>query len=144
MQTKPKIDPEIQKILESGGYITKTCNKIGKLQDTLVAISYDQNVWIVATGTAPQQMVDAIQTLVTIFDDTLGATANDITLHGLIINASEPNTRDDNLIITFDSKADFAKYINEHKNEKPNDYDAELFDAFSTYINTVIGYVGKI
>ena len=143
-QAQEKMDPEIQNVLESAGYITKTCDKIGKVQKTLVAMAYNQTVWIVATNTAPQQMVDAIQTLVTIFDDTLGSTANDIALHGLIINASEPNTRDDDLIITFDNKADFAKYVNEHKNEEPDDYDAELFEAFSTYINTVIGYIGKV
>ena len=89
-------------------------------------------------------MLDAIQTLVTIFDDTLGETANDISVRGFIISPSEPVKRQDELIVTFDSNADFIKYVNEHKNEKPEDYDAELFDAFSTYISTVTGYIGKV
>ena len=96
-----------------------------------------------ANHATPDNMVDAIQTLVTIFDDTLGDTANDIKLRGFIIGPTEPNKRNDNLIITFDNTADFVKYVNEHKNTKPDDYDAELFDAFSTYISTVTGYIGK-
>lgn len=138
------MDPEIQTILESsGGYIVKTCEKIGKLRNTLVAIAYNQTIRIVATDVKPEEMVDAIQTLITIFDDTLGSTANDITLRGLILNPTEPNKREDDLITTFNNKDEFTKYVSEHKNNKPDDYDAELFDAFSTYINTVIGYVGK-
>ena len=88
-------------------------------------------------------MVESIQTLVTIFDDTLGETANDIKLRGFIIEPTEPVQRGDDLIITFDNTADFVKYVSEHKNIKPDDYDAELFEAFSTYIGTVTGYIGK-
>ena len=135
--------PEIQSALEKSEYIIKKCDRIGKLQNPIVAIAYDQSVWIIATKTAPDNMVDAIQTLVTIFDDTLGDTANDIKLRGFIINPTEPNKRNDDLIITFDNTADFVKYVSEHKNIKPDDYDAELFDAFSTYISTVTGYIGK-
>ena len=135
--------PEIQQALEANEYIIKKCDRIGKLQNPIVAVAYNQTVWIVATKTAPDNMVDAIQTLVTIFDDTLGDTANDIKLRGFIINPTEPNKRSDNLIITFDNTTDFVKYVNEHKNTKLDDYDAELFDAFSTYISTVTGYIGK-
>ena len=85
----------------------------------------------------------SIQTLITIFDDTLGETANDITLRGFIIEPTETVQRNDNLITTFDNTGDFIKYVSEHKNTKPEDYDAELFDAFSTYISTVTGYIGK-
>ncbi len=135
--------PEIQRALESSGYIIKKCDRIGKLQNPTVAIAYDQSVWIIATKASPDTMVDAIQTLVTIFDDTLGETANDIKLRGFIIEPTEPVKRSDNIIITFDNTADFVKYVNEHKNTKPDDYDAELFEAFSTYISTVTGYIGK-
>lgn len=135
--------PEIQSALETNEYIIKKCDRIGKLQNPIVAVAYDQSVWILANHATPDNMVDAIQTLVTIFDDTLGDTANDIKLRGFIIEPTEPNKRNDNLIITFDNTADFVKYVNEHKNTKPDDYDAELFDAFSTYISTVTGYIGK-
>ncbi len=135
--------PEIQKALESNEYIVKKCARIGKLQNPIVAIAYDQAMWIIGTKVAPDNMLDAIQTLVTIFDDTLGETANDITLRGFIIDPIEQVKRDDNLIIAFDNTADFVKYVNEHKNTKPDDYDAELFEAFSTYIGTVTGYIGK-
>ena len=135
--------PEIQTALESSEYIIKKCDRIGKLQNPIVAIAYDQSMWIIATKTSPNTMVESIQTLVTIFDDTLGETANDITLHGFIIEPTEPVQRGDDLIITFDNTANFVKYVSEHKNIKPDDYDAELFEAFSTYISTVTGYIGK-
>lgn len=135
--------PEIRTALESGEYIIKKCDRIGKLQNPIVAIAYDQSMWIIATKASPNTMVDAIQTLVTIFDDTLGETANDIKLRGFIIEPTEPVQRSDDLIITFDNTADFVKYVSEHKNIKPDDYDAELFEAFSTYIGTVTGYIGK-
>lgn len=135
--------PEIQHALESSEYIIKKCDRIGKLQNPTVAIAYDQSVWIIATKASPNTMVDAIQTLITIFDDTLGETANDITLRGFIIEPTETVQRNDNLITTFDNTGDFIKYVSEHKNTKPEDYDAELFDAFSTYISTVTGYIGK-
>lgn len=135
--------PEIRTALESGEYIIKKCDRIGKLQNPTVAIAYDQSMWIIATKASPNTMVESIQTLVTIFDDTLGETANDIKLRGFIIEPTEPVQRSDDLIITFDNTADFVKYVSEHKNIKPDDYDAELFEAFSTYIGTVTGYIGK-
>lgn len=134
---------EIRTALESGEYIIKKCDRIGKLQNPVVAIAYDQSMWIIATKASPNTMVESIQTLVTIFDDTLGETANDIKLRGFIIEPTEPVQRSDDLIITFDNTADFVKYVSEHKNIKPDDYDAELFEAFSTYIGTVTGYIGK-
>ena len=135
--------PEIQQAFEANEYIIKKCDHIGKLEHPIVAISYDQSVWIVANHATPDNMVDAIQTLVTIFDDTLGDTANDIKLRGFIIDPTEPSKRNDALVITFDNTVDFVKYVKEHKNTKPEDYDTELFDAFSTYISTVTGYIGK-
>lgn len=148
MTTAPTIQnsnsPELERALEASEYIIKKCNKIGKIQNPLVAIAYNQSIFIISTKTSPDDMLDAIQTLVTIFDDTLGETANDISVRGFIISPSEPVKRQDELIVTFDSNADFIKYVNEHKNEKPKDYDAELFDAFSTYISTVTGYIGKV
>ena len=135
--------PEVQRALESSEYIIKKCDKIGKLQSPTVAIGYDQSVWIITTKASPNMMVDAIQTLVTIFDDTLGDTANDIKLRGFVIEPTEPVQRNDNLVIAFDNTGDFVKYVGEHKNTKPDDYDAELFEAFSTYISTVTGYIGK-
>ena len=141
--TQPANSPEVQRALESADYVIKKCARIGKLENPAVAIAYDQNMWIVSTKVSPETMVDAIQTLISIFDDTLGETANDISVHGFIIEPTEQVQRDDNLIITFDNTTDFVKYVSEHKNEKPDDYDAELFEAFSTYISTVTGYIGK-
>lgn len=142
--TQNQNSPEIQKALESNDYIIKKCDRIGKLQNPTVAITYDQKLWIVTTNASPDTVLNAIQTLVTLFDDTLGETANDIRIRGFIINSTEPLNRTDDLIMTFGNISDFVKYVGEHKNEKPDDYDAELFEAFSTYISTVTGYIGKV
>ncbi len=142
-KAESKNSSEIKQTLESNEYIIKKCERIGKLQNPVVAIAYDQRLWIIANDTTPDNMVDAIQTLVTVFDDTLGETANDIKITGFIIGPTATNQRNDNLVMTFDNLTDFVKYVEEHKNKKPEDYDAELFEAFSTYIGTVTGYIGK-
>ena len=35
------------------------------------------------------------------------------------------------------------QFISEHPNTKPDDFDSDLFDAISTYISTVMNYIGK-
>lgn len=86
-------------------------------------------------------MQDAIESLVAIFDDTLGDTAQDIVIHGYIVNPTDKEDFNPDLIATFDSPKALQEHI--EPNEKPEDFDSDLFDAFSTYIDTVSGYIGK-
>ncbi len=132
---------DINAILESVKYIMKPCKRIGKLNNPIVALGYDQTLWIATSNVDSTDMVDAIQTLVGVFDDTLGDSANDITPHGCIIGPKGESNND--LISTFATINDFKQYMNEHQNTMSADFDKELFDAISTYISTVTNYIGK-
>ncbi len=134
---------EISKVFELSEYIVKPCKKLGRLINPVVALGYDNTVWIGTSNTSLMDVQDAIQTLIAIFDDTLGDTANDMSLRGCVINSTNSGNDYPDLISTFNNIEEFSDFIKQHKNEKPADFDAELFDAVSTYITTVIGYAGK-
>lgn len=140
--TGPIHASDISDILEKSEYQIKPCMRIGKLIKPVVALSYDQTVWVCSENVSATDVTDALQTLVTVFDDTLGDSANDLTVRGCIINATD-TPENSELIYTFDTLDEFGKFINSHPNTKPDDYDQELFDAISTYISTVTNYIGK-
>ena len=135
-------NPEIQNIFESFGYIIKPCRKIGNLAAPTVALGYDNTLWIVASNVKFDDMQDAIQTLIALFDDTLGDAASDIIIHGCIIGGTEKSDNPE-LISTFTNMDALKQFISEHPNTKPDDFDSDLFDAISTYISTVMNYIGK-
>lgn len=134
---------EISKVFESSEYIIKPCKKLGRLINPVVALGYDNTIWISTSNTSLTNVQDAIQTLITIFDDTLGDTANDMSVHGCVVNPTDSENNYPDLISTFNGIDEFSEFMNQHQNEKPEDFDAELFDAVSTYVTTVIGYAGK-
>lgn len=137
-----KDNSEIKNIFESLGYIVKPAKKIGKLVNPTVALGYDSTVWISDSDVSVDDMRDAIQTIVAIFDDTLGDTANDLTVRGCLVNTTEQSDNPD-LIMTFHDLDEFRKFMNDIPNNKPDDFDSDLFDAISTYISTVTNYIGK-
>ena len=133
---------EITNIMEKAGYIMKPCARIGKLIKPVVALSYDQTVWVCSENVSTADVTDALQTLIAVFDDTLGDSANDMTVHGCIINSQTASENPD-LVSTFNTLDEFQEFMNAHQNTKTEDYDPELFDAISTYISTVTNYIGK-
>ena len=141
MPSANPLSKDINAIFESVNYVMKPCKRIGKLINPIVALGYDQTLWIATSNADPADMVDAIQTLVAVFDDTLGDSANDITPHGCIIGPKGESNND--LISTFANINDFKQYMSEHQNTMSADFDKELFDAISTYISTVTNYIGK-
>lgn len=141
---KPAANPlfnDINAAFESAEYVMKPCKHIGKLQNPVVALGYNQTLWLATSDANPEDIVDAFQTLATLFDDTLGDSANDITLRGCVIAPTTPTEHD--MISTFDSLDKFKQFVSEHKNTQPDDFDKELFDAISTYVSTVASYIGK-
>ena len=138
---KNPLGSDINTIFESAGFVMKPCKRIGKLGAPIVALGYDQTLWIGTSDASGEDMVDAFQTLTNIFEDTLGDSANDITLRGCII--SPTSTIEHDLISTFDNIDAFKQFMSGHQNIKPDGFDSELFDAISTYIGTVTNYIGK-
>lgn len=141
-QQKPQHLDEISNIFQNAGYVIKKCNRIGDLKEPVVALSYDQKLWIGTSNVSASDAMDAVQTLLAVFADTLGDSANDMSVYACILNATdEPEDRD--IISTFNTLDELKNFVNAHPNTKPEDYDQELFDAVSTYIDTVINYIGK-
>lgn len=141
-QQKPQHLDEISNIFQDAGYTIKKCNRIGDLKEPVVALSYDQKLWIGTSNVSASDAMDAVQTLLAVFADTLGDSANDMSVYACILNATdEPEDRD--IISTFNTLDELKNFVNAHPNAKPEDYDPELFDAVSTYIDTVINYIGK-
>ena len=50
----------------------------------------------------------------------------------------------DNNIMYFADIDELRQFIDENPNQKPDEDDTENFDAYSSYISTVIDYVRKI
>ena len=138
----PQYTNEIKSIFERNGYIIKQSKHIGKLNRPVLALSYDQTIWIGTSGVSTSDTLDAIQTLMTIFDDTLGDTSQGINIYACIIDATDTSVNSD-LIYTFKTPDEMQSFMNSHPNEKPDDYDDELFDAMSIYIDTVTNYIGN-
>lgn len=131
---------EITNIFESAGYVIKPTPKINGLQTILFAIGANETIWIGATDCDPGTLSSRIDTVQQIFSDTLEDI--DITINAFVLN-TVPTTPTTN-ILTFDNIETLSEYIKAHPNPKPTAEDQEDFDAFSSYISTVIEYLGRI
>ena len=134
---------QISNVLETAGYLMKPCKKIGDLMSPVVALGYNETLWIGASNISPAAMMSAIGKITNIFEDTLGDSAHDISLHGCIIAPSDTENPDADKIALFEDIDKFKEFMENNKNVLPPDYDAELFEAISTYISTVVGHLGK-
>ncbi len=131
---------EITNIFKSAGYVIKHTPKIEGLQTILFAIGTNETIWIGATDCDTATLSHRIDTIQQIFSDTLEDI--EIGINAFILNQS-PITPTTN-ILTFDNINALDKYIKAHPNPQPTTAEQENFDAFSSYISTVIEYLGRI
>lgn len=134
--------PEINEIYEQAGYTLKKTPRIAGLQTSLFAIGTDETLWIGAVGVEISAMQNAIDTLQQIFSDTLEDII--INVQGFIISPRNAHEQSAPEILTFDSIDSLRNYMNQHQNTPPSDDELENFEAFSSYISTVIEYLGKM
>ncbi len=134
--------PEIGKIFEQAGYTLKKTPKISGLQTSLFAIGTDENLWIGAVGVETSALQAAIDSVQQIFSDTLDDI--EINVHGFIISARDASAPTAPDILIFDSTDSLRNYMQEHQNTPPSTDDMENFEAFSSYISTVVEYLGKM
>ena len=145
--TQPAKNPlgtEISSIFDAAGYIMKPCKKIGKLESPVVALGYNETLWIASSNVTPGDVMNAIGDIMTIFEDTLGDSANDLTLRGCIVSPSDAENPNPETIMTFENIDKFKEFIENNKNTLPPEHDAELFEAISTYVSTVMNHIGKL
>lgn len=142
-QPNSELNKKIGEIFAQAGYIVKPCKAIGALQSPAIAVGYDQSVWIGVTNKSPQETQGAIDTLVSFFSDTLGETAADINVNACIVNPSGNAEDTSDAIHLFSTLDKLDQFMAENNNKEPEDFEPELFDAFSSYIDTVMNYIGK-
>lgn len=141
--TQPDKDwPEIREIFESAGYTVKGAPRISGTQTAVLAIGTDEVLWLGAVGVPTSSLQSAIDTINQIFSDTLDDII--INVNGFVVSAPDADSPAAPSILTFDTPAGLRQYMSEHKNPPLGADDVENFDAFSTYISTVIDYIGKM
>ncbi len=134
--------PEVREIFRDTGYTVKQSPKINGIQTTLLAIGVNETLWIGAVGVKTTDMRRAIDTLSSIFSDTLDDI--EILINGFVLNAPDAATSEFQDILMFDSPDQLRTYMNEHQNPALSPDEQENFDAYSEYIDTVITYIGKM
>jgi len=142
MASEPKEYPQLNAAFESAGYTIKPNAKISGLQTSLFAIGANETVWIGAVGVQTDTLQSAIDTIQQVFSDTLEDI--EITVTGFVIDAVDSAAPNAPQILTFNTIEDATEYISQHPSEPVDEEMQENFDAFSTYISTVIDYIGKI
>ncbi len=133
---------ELSDIFTNAGYTVKQPPRIGTIQTALLALGTNETLWIGAVGITTTQFNTELDTLRQVFSDTLDDI--EIPIKAFIIAAPDAATPGVSGILTFDTPSDLDKYISEHPNPPLSDSDTDNFEAFSTYISTVIEYLGKL
>ncbi len=134
--------PIVREIFRDAGYAIKTNPKISGVQTTLIAVGTNEVLWIGAVGVKTTDMRRAVETMQSVFVDTLEDI--EIGINAFVINAPDAATSEFQDILMFDSADQLRQYISEHPNTPPDADDQENFDAYSEYIDTVLTYLGKM
>lgn len=138
----PQNFDQLEKIFTDAGYVTKSPQKISGLKPALFAIGPGEILWIGAAADDGEKLVAAVEKMRAVFADTLEDIPIDI--HAFTIGAKVPQPQYGMHIQEFDDVQDLREFINKNPAEKIPDQDRENFDAYSEYIDTVIGYLGKL
>ena len=139
-ETAPEITYELQNIFESAGYQTHTPTEINGVKPALLALGAHETLWIGATQISTDIMNAMIDVIKKVFSETLDDI--EINIKPFIINAT--GTSPDTNIMTFTNIDDVRTYISEHPNPELTGEDKDTFDAFSSFINTVMQYLGTL
>lgn len=132
----------IREIFSQNGYIVKNNPYINRWRPNLLAIGTNEVLWIGAVGATTTQVRAAIDKLNQIFSDTLDDVY--ISINGFSINAPDAQTTEFQDILLFNTINDLDTYMKQHPNSQPTAEEQENFDAYSEYIDTVIGYIGNL
>lgn len=135
------IKETLTQIFQDAGYITKDTPNIHGTNITLLALGANETIWIGATGISTEIMDATTDVIKQIFTDTL----DDITINIKPFIISPTNVTPGSETIIFDSVDDVRTYMaRNHNPELSSESDQETFDAFSSYMDTVINYLGTL
>ncbi len=134
--------PQMQEIFESAGYKALPGPRIAGLQTSVLALGTNETLWIGAIDVQTSTLAASADVMAQVFKDTL----EDIEIHinMFVVNASDNGAPLDTNVLTFASLDELRRYINMHPNTPPAPDEVENFDAFTSYISTVIDYLGTL
>ena len=144
--TPPSTDdlyaPQMQEIFESAGYKTLPAPRISGLQTSVLALGAHETLWIGATDVQTSTLATTTDVMAQVFKDTL----EDIEIHinMFVLNASDAKSPLDANVLTFANLDELRQYMIAHPNPPIPPDEAENFDAFNSYISTVIDYLGTL
>ena len=141
-QSAPSQWPEIAQIFTDTGYVVKDSPRINSIQTALLAVGLNETLYIGGVNIETTQLQTVIDHLNQVFTDTLEDIY--ITVNGFVINALDASSPGAPDIMLFDNIDSLRNYMHEHPNPPISDDDAENFDAFSSYISTVLEYLRKM
>lgn len=134
---------DIQQVFINAGYTVKKPARIGGIKTPLLAIGTNEALWFGANGARVSDMRAAIDKMTSVFADTLEDIVINVT--GFVLDARDDATSEHADILVFHSIDELRQYVATRQNTPPtNTDDAENFNAYSEYIDTVINYIGKI
>ena len=140
--TNTQKSTEMMSIFSSAGYIIKKSATVEGYQIPLIAVDSMQQLWIGGENietTVMQKIVDSFQQ---IFCDTLEDI--DIPIIGFVVNPVDiANPVAPNILI-FKTDDELRTYMMENPNPPLDPDMSENCEAFSTFISTVIDYIGRL
>lgn len=128
-------------IFSSNGYLVKTNPTIASLITNLFAIGHDEILWVGGVDCDINKLKDAITKLNSVFSDTLPDIQ--INVFSFLLDTANRYTQDDNILV-FHSTDEIRQYISQIPDKNTDEEDAENFDAYSDYIDTIIQYIKNI
>lgn len=134
------ITDTLTQIFQDAGYTIKTAPYIHGTHLALFALGANETIWVGAADISTDIMDATIDVIKQVFIDTL----DDITINVKSFIISPTNVTPGSETITFDTIDDVRTYMARNHNPEISESDQETFDAFSSYIDTVINYLGTL
>ena len=132
---------EITQMFSDAGYTIKQNPTISGFSPNLFAIAPDEILYIGAIDAKMDDMQRAVDKLQSVFTETLEDIQINITPFILdTMNQYQPNDS----VLIFKSIDELRQFVSEHQIDEMSDVDADNFDAYSEYIDTIIQYVKNI
>lgn len=145
--SNPTINPEnpytsvISQIFSDNGYLVKPNPKISGFTPNLFAIGPNEILWIGATDRKPEDLMQAVEKLQSVFHETLEDIQ--INIRPFILDTLNQYQPNDSILI-FKSIDELKAFISENPADTMTDEERDNFDSYSEYIDTVIQYIKNI
>lgn len=144
VQNQPEQNPytsTISQIFSDNGYAIKPNPKISGFTPNLFAIGPNEVLWIGAIDTKPEDLIQAVEKLQSVFQETLEDIQINIT--AFILDTLNQYQSNDSILI-FKSTDELKNFISENPADTITDEERDNFDSYSEYIDTVIQYIKNI